>query len=1368
MAHRLLRDHHVWPDGAGGFWFSRKPRLAWHYTPPALKLPDPPALPPRPQSLGAIVFTALSGTLVTLVTAVAFGGNPVMLWVSGASLLTTAAAVVHQIVARSGTNRARAELAAGYRERLGAFEHELATRNQQELSARRDGHPPAEEHLGRCQRRDDRLWERRPQHSDFLSVRLGTADIPSAIVIHAPGSGSDGSLAGEGAEIARKYRLLSAAPFTIRFGEGLQVLGLAGDEQAVTGVARAVLVSLAALHGPDDLRLAVLAGSADADGERPAASDWNWLKWLPHSAPLPAMDSADPLIAGHDMGRTKLIWQLARELASRQGGNPAGPEPPADQPAIVVLCTDKRPLMESPLGQELLARGPASGFCFIILGTSEGALPSSCQGTLVLEAGADAQALRGRFTLGDAAGPPVVVSVESLSHEAVQRAARSLAPLRPHEATAAGQLPSDVQLVETLRLSPLHPGDAAKWWLAGARDPTIRATLGLGTGPDGGAALFELDLERQGPHGLIAGTTGSGKSELLLSIVLSLAWKYHPHRAAFILIDYKGGAAFGPAIHLPHTLGLVTDLDEQLAHRALVALKAELKRRERLFAEHGAASISAYQKVPGAPPLPHLFVIVDELAQLLKEVPTFVDGLVSVAQTGRALGVHLILATQRPEGVVAGPVQANANFRICLRVVDAGESMSVLGSPAAATIPGSLPGRAYIRIAQEPLRLFQAARVSGRALAGYQRLRATLFAPEGPPSALPEHLLAIPDQVTAETATDLPLLVEHIREAARSEGVQRLPSPWPDPLPSAITLCHLDDGHATETRSLAIGRPPDSASPATSLWPALPGWSRPPAGGWLSAPLGLLDRPSEQSQGPWTVDLRASGHLLVLGTFGSGADWALATLATSLALTHSPDDLRIYALDFGVHALRPLEDFPHCADVVGPADPAKCRRLFRLLEGIVAERKRLLGEAGAGDWTTYRAATAGDAHPYVLLLIDSFAAFAEGHESLVDLLPALLREGRAVGVHVAIAGDQAGAVPMRVGGLIEGGLMLRQADAAELRALAGLRGDEVPKAMPPGRGFWRGAQALEVQVAYPVGGRDGEAWQDALRRLGAVLKERWNGEQAPPIPVLPPVVPLQELLAWGGVAGEPARAQDPKPETRNAKRETRNEDSLSAPFALDDETLSPVSIDLRANPTLLVAGPRGSGRTSSLVTLVRSLAQRYSPEEVRFYLAAAGDGPLAALGDLPHVARLDGQEACVARPSGLPRLLDQLQDALNAGARPGGPSTTHVLVLDDYDLLAARAGEELERGMAALLGRAQGGRFALVASGKLADLEARFDEAIRRARAAGHALLLCPRDRAQVEPFGALVPRDLVVDWVPGRAIYTVEGEWKVVQVGLT
>jgi S-DNA-T family DNA segregation ATPase FtsK/SpoIIIE len=633
-----------------------------------------------------------------------------------------------------------------------------------------------------------RLWERRRTDHDALVLRVGTG--PRFPTTYRLGTGSP--------------EPLEDVPVTVALRE-VGVLGIAG---AGRPLARWLVAQSAVLHSPRDLSIWLLADPAQ-DGTEQA---WGWLRWLPHAAPG-TEQRCSALIGCTVETLSARVTELTALVAARTAGSrDVRTQLQAQQlPDVLVVLDGARALRSLAGVPGVLRDGPAVGVHVICLEERHLLLPEECQAvasaTGELRAqGADALAFRPDL--------PTAAWAEEV--------ARALAPLRDGGTDGEAEIPTAARLLDVLQLDPpTARGVRARW------GRTTAAVVGLDA--DGPVVL---DLRRDGPHVLVAGTTGAGKSELLQTLVASLAVANRPDAMTFVLVDYKGGAAFKDCARLPHTVGMVTDLDGHLVARALSSLTAELRTREQLLQEAGAKDIEDYWQTGAT--LPRLVIVIDEFASLAEELPDFVRGLVGIAQRGRSLGVHLVLATQRPSGVVSPEIRANTNLRLALRVTDAAESLDVLDAPDAADIPRSVPGRAFARTGHSTLFPFQTARVGGRHPPAAGERPAVVELPWSalglPPPRM--HVGASGSHDPGGEATDLRALVEAVRAAA--SGLPAPRSPWLDPLPSLLTLTDLD-------------RP------------------RP-----LLLPYGLEDAPADQQRHTAALDLVRGGHLLVAGATRSG------------------------------------------------------------------------------------------------------------------------------------------------------------------------------------------------------------------------------------------------------------------------------------------------------------------------------------------------------------------------------------------------------------------------------------------------------------------------------------------------------------------
>ncbi len=746
-------------------------------------------------------------------------------------------------------------------------------------------------------------------------------------------------------------------------------LGLAGPPELTSGCARWVLGQLAARYSPTTL---TITSSAGLDGP-----SWVWLRRLPHyrGAPEGLADLPGP-------------------------GGPGGPESGGPETARVLVVTDEAVTWSRRPGLHVL------GFA-----TGADRLPTATNVTLRLDAPHHA-------TL--TAGAALEVDPDLVPLAWAQRLAADLHPLR--DAGGPGTrsaIPDSVGLLDLLgethgvSADPRGAPELAELWTRSPRSTAVPI------GHSGDRPLV-IDLAADGPHALVGGTTGSGKSELLVSLVAALAAVNRPDELAFVLVDYKGGAAFGACAQLPHVVGLVTDLDHHLTERALASLSAELRRRERLLAGRAAADLTAYQSNwrDGDPRLGRLVIVVDEFRSLAEELPDFVEGLVRIASLGRSLGVHLVVATQRPAGVVTADMRANLGLRIALRMRDIADSIDVLDSPLAARLPGDRPGRALVASARTPLVEMQTARVTDRRATAAASVRVLSVA--GRPTAVEP----------SGCGTDLDLLVAAAHSAMTLVGSRPMASPWLPPLPARLTSDDL------------------------SL-PALD-----------AVPLGRVDRPDEQRQADWAWSPATDGHLGVIGGPGSGRTSALLAVAGQLARSAPPSRLQLYAVHVG--SLAQLDGLPHVGASVGVDDLARLARVLELLSRpqgdpgqVAADRE--LGEGAAAPRLLAPLST----RVQRVLLVDDWERVAEALDQaragvLRDQLVGVLRGGPAEGWLACVAGGRA---------LLSGGLapllrrrvLLSGADPVDV-ALAGIPPGLLPTRPTPGRGVDLGERA-EVQLA---------------------------------------------------------------------------------------------------------------------------------------------------------------------------------------------------------------------------------------------------------------------------------------------------------------
>ncbi len=1147
------------------------------------------------------------------------------------------------------------------------------------------------------------LWERRPEDPDFLMVRVGKGRQPLSVKMEFPSHHHTSSpLTQELQQLKDDFAFVKDVPCSISLPQ-VKSLGITGRRQDVAAFVHGMLCQIAVHHSPQEVRIL---------GIYPASQkqDWEWLQQLPHTMPL-KMGKQRRLVAEGQEEANQVLNILLEELSRRASkleeegaGERKRPQsksaaPDVALPHLVVIVHDYVEVRQHPTLANAFKLGEQLGVSVIYLVAQEQAIPSACRAILRLstEEHADIQQRKVPLTYAVAGFAGAIlkdVYADLVDLTTAQRISSALSMLKVvEEGKDTVNLPMNVRLLDLLEVPYADQHDVEQWWNADPRFGFLRVPIGQGIN---GPIWIDLNEAAHGPHGIIAGTTGAGKSELLQSLIVGLAITHHPHLVNFVLVDFKGGAAFKAFEKIPHTVGMVTDLSGRLTERALVALKSELRRREHILSQANAKNITQYlamwrdpQNFAISEPLPHLFIVIDEFAELAKEHPTFIEGLVSVVQKGRSLGVHLILATQKPTGSVNSNIWSNLKFRICLRVASLQDSRDMLGRSEAGLLPSTIPGRAYFQIGAEIFELFQSARTS-----------------------LPARISDIPSSGSAEMneeMTDMQVLMGLLEPYQATLGAE-LFRPWPDPLPHRIYLPDVYQRSRPFVRSNIYA-------------------SMTPSYGWLRFPVGLIDLPTEQRQEPYFLDLPREGHMLIAGASGTGKSALLRTIITSLALTHSPAQLHLYLIDFGGQVLRVFEKLPHVGGTFGEGDEEYIRRLMRKLQGIIEERKQIFIHYQIDDFLAYQRSRQSNATlalpelPAVVLVIDRFSEFRQIHEKDMEILLTLARLGRTYGVYLVLTIDRSGGLPMQFTSLLELRIIFRLVEVTDSLILLGKNEAAYLHPSLPGRGYKRGKTPQEIQFALPVVGEDEDEQNQHLDELiTAVAKEAetHHVQHAPAIRLLPEYVRLSELLAETSQLTE-SHAGSPT--------------ALRLYLGIEDLSLLPIALELSAEtPHVLVAGGPGSGRTGVLHTCLFALANHQSSSSLsrasaRIILVDFRRSS-RLLRSLPGVwmyadteqRLLEVVEALKSELEARTALLREELQSEEEEASRGEKMDPIVLVIDDYEMLNILAQNPLNNLKEFLL-RARDLRFHIIVAGSPNDF-ARFDALLQQVNSCRIGMIL--------------------------------------------
>lgn len=1189
---------------------------------------------------------------------------------------------------------------------------------------------PSPEQLWALVAEGSRVWERRPGDEDFAQVRIGLGPQALATALIAPETGPVEQL--EPLTASAMQRLLAAhstlddLPMAVSLRAFYHVT-LSGEPESVRSSARALTGSLAALHSPEDLIVAVAAG-------REALPHWEWAKWLPHVQLPGVTDGA---------GSRRLIGADPRELedllASRLTGRPrfhpnAAPLP--DTAHVVVVLDGVSLPPESML-----------------------ASPEGLQGVTVLEIVQGEQAgVRGDLSIAvrprslhleSAHGVVYEGTPDVLSQESAEALARQLAPLRMASGGDDDEpLLANLEFTDLLNLGDAASIDTRRTWRPRSQAERLRVPIGVGE--DGRPVMLDIKeaaQEGMGPHGLCVGATGSGKSELLRTLVLGLAVTHSSETLNFVLADFKGGATFAGMAQMPHVAAVITNLadDLTLVDRMGDSIRGELNRRQEMLRDAGNyANIHDYEKAraAGAPlqPIPSLLLVIDEFSELLTAKPDFIDMFVQIGRIGRSLGVHLLLASQRlEEGRLRG-LETYLSYRVGLRTFSAAESRAALGVPDAYELP-NVPGSGFLKFGTDEMVRFKAAYVSGVYRSGAQR------------SASPGGPLPVDRRPVLFTAAEVPVTFVP-QQPTRPAGSEEVDDALADTVLDVVVRRLEAQGPAAHQ----VWLPPlDSPPSLDALLPGLtavqgrgltqPGYE---GAGRLVVPVGIVDKPFEQRRDPLWVDFSgAAGHMQVLGGPQSGKSTLLRSLICASALTHTPHEVQFYGLDFGGGGMAAVAGLPHVGGIASRLDPEKVRRTVAEVYGVLTRREEYFRASGISSIADFRARRArGDIsvtdQPWgdVFLVIDGWATFRADYEALDQVVLDIAARGLGYGVHLVISASRSMEVRAALKDNLLNRLELRLGDTMDSELDRKVAAN-VPTGVP-GRG--QSPQKLHFMAAVPrIDGLTSDTdLAEATAALSTEVTRHWQAPGAPEVRLLPREFPAEQL---------PPGDRFPR---------------QGVAFALDENNLEPVFVDFDQDPFFLVFGESESGKSNLLRLLIKQLTQRYSGDECKLFVV---DNRRSLLGVTPdtHLAEyIPMSNAMEHHMVALADLMKRRTPTADVTARQlrdrswwQGP--TVYVVIDDFDLVSTSSGNPLS-GLTELLpfARDVGVRF-IIARSTAGASRASYEAFMQRIKELGAQGVVLAGDPTEGDVLGGVRPRPMPA----GRGVFVSRRRGRpLVQVG--
>lgn len=1241
---------------------NRPPRLQPTLLPRQMKVTPPPAMPSKPKiSWLGLLLPPVAMFAITAVMAMTSGFN---IGSAAFLLLAISSALVSYINYRGQVKDFQTSSDSArntFQARITEKENQLASWAKEQGDAFLELDPGLEECLKWAQSESFRLGERRPVDDDFLSIRVGLGDRAARIVIEAsPEENIDSNFQDLLQQVKiweKKYTKIGQAPILVSLRPNGH-LAITGNFADVQTLSRAIVIQLSAQHWPSEVEIGAFQTARGAGG-------WRWLDHLPHQ-PSSLVNACNEISTDGDASHPALL-ALDNELRRRKSLLDSQPSHSKTSgittsfPALVLVIetfsawTDYSPLAT------LLSEGPSLGVYGIFLCDRFEDCPSNCS-AVIEHFGGSANL---SFTGINRSNPQTFIP-EKVDLDKAEAFARHMGAIQWQLPAFSTEPPAHLTLLDMFPSQPLDDLPIEKWWDEGSPFPYLCAPLGRFSATSD--LVFNLNEDGHGPHGLIGGATGSGKSEVLKTLILALALTHHPFDLNFALIDYKGGGAFNELRTLPHVAGVITDIENHAdyAARVIQSLSGEINRRKQLFEEARMRfglkrpHIDDYRALPVRRPIPRLVIIFDEYAEFKDRHPNECQKLISIARVGRSLGVHLILCTQNPARAVDDQVRQNIKFKICLRVASAEDSKEMIGIPDAWLISA---GIGFFHVTQP--QKFKIAFTGDNYLAQSGASSEDAIVRIGPDKRR-EVLYPKDSSFTkGEEMNQAQAIVRRIGRAAANLNLNKQPYVWPDPLEPEIFLPQLFEENRIPMAWQGSGwatDPPD-AQPLV---------------------LGLVDHPAWQIQPLYRFpESGDSGRLLIFGASGSGKSIFLRTLATSLALTRTPAQAYIYCLDLGAgaqSALKPLADLPHLpkeGGIITGQDNERISRLFAVFRNFIRERNVLF--AGK-DFASYNASSPKDKRqPEIFLLIDGLTkAFLSDHEGFIQQLIEIIRGGRSAGIYIIITANlmQDIQVSTLLSDIPER-ISLRQGMPELVKESVGGLPDALKAKLeagdcPPGRGFIKRQSVLEMQIALPSDGQNEALRDNVLSNLAQQMQKTWIGSRPPDIHTLPSRIQLH----WSSLM---------KGEDVPHKDIVWPASGLFVPFGISQETLRPVgfAIDRESPSYLILSTDPGLGKTKTLLTWARGLASYYTCKQVQLQIIDFHRHSLQSLSDSPLITRFVGVK------SELKSLLDDLEDEVKKRRSAqeklylGSPATFRsqriiqelgclVILIDDYDALRLR------------------------------------------------------------------------------------------------
>ncbi|PLT31939.1 type VII secretion protein EssC [Bacillus sp. V5-8f] len=1203
------------------------------------------------------------------------------------SIVTSTVQYIRDKKNRKHRRERRHQVYTAYLEQKREELHKLADKQKQVLHY----HFPAFERMkDLASHISDRIWERTIESEDFLQLRIGMADVPAHYEVAVSSSDMANreidDLLEQSQELVRLYRKVGNVPLTIGLSTG--AIGLVGKESIVKDELQQIIGQLAFFHSYHDVRFVAIFHEKDY-------KEWEWMKWLPHFQ-LPHSFAKGFIY--NEQTRDQLLSSIYQTLRDRNLDEEKGKA--GFTPHFVFIIADQSLISEHVIMEYLEGKEDQVGISSIFATETKESLTENIH-TIVRYINEH----EGEILIQERKAVHIPFSLDEHSKEGNERYSRLLRSLE-HQKGINNSIPEMVSFLQLNHAQAVEDLAIEQNWLTNQSSQSLAVPIGL----KGKTDVVELNLHEKahGPHGLLAGTTGSGKSELLQTYILSLAVHFHPHEVSFLLIDYKGGGMAQPFKNMPHLLGTITNIEgsKNFSTRALASINSELKKRQRLFDRHGVNHIhdytDLYKEGKAEDPLPHLFLISDEFAELKNEEPEFIRELVSAARIGRSLGVHLILATQKPGGVIDNQIWSNAKFRISLKVQDTNDSKEILKNSDAANI--TVTGRGYLQVGNnEVYELFQSA------WSGAPYLEDSQGAEDEVALVTDLGLVRVSD-IAAKTIgpkkeklTEIDAVVQQIINVQKEMNITKLASPWLPPLCERIS------------RMEAISDVMDQFY------------------------LGLKDEPEKQSQSHYIYHWLEDGNIGIFGSSGYGKSSTAMTLLLHFACRYSPAVLHYYLFDFGNGSLLPLKNLPQTGDYFRIDDQRKIEKFMIFLKAEIDRRKQLFTDKEVSTIKMYNSLSPNKL-PIIFLTVDNFDLAKEEMPDLEPQFTQFARDGQSLGIFMIFTATRINSMRQPLMNNLKTKIVHYLMDSSEGYSILGRSPFEHEPV--PGRAMIKKDETYFAQVYLPADGDDDLDVLENVKKEVSGLKKKYQGIPAPPA--------IRMLPARLDMAGY-------------RQYLTPGYGSGLIPIGLDEESVSPVQIDIKSNPHCIVVGQSRKGKTNVLRVIIDSLLAN---ETVEIGVFDAVDRGLSSYAANEKVNYMDTKEQITDWLNYISSIFEEREkdylETTRLGQTKQDPYESVVFVIDSISRFQQNVDAKIQDKMTALIKQYSHLGFSLIVSGNANEYMKGFDSFTNEIKQIRQAVLLMKKSEQSLFTLPYTRKEEEIQ---PGYGYYVLNGRESKIQI---